>query len=67
MGNRYLLYLVDATKPENMEQVAQWMAEGKVKLIVDNKFSFEEVPEAFSRLKTSRAKGKILINVSSET
>ena len=67
MRNKYWGYYVDATKPENAAQVAQWIAEGKIKLIVDHKYPFEEVPEAFARLKTSRANGKILIDVASET
>jgi len=67
MRNKYFGYFPDTSRPENAAQVAQWMAEGKFKLIVDHKFSFEEVPEAFTRLKTSRAKGKILIDVASET
>ena len=67
MRNNYIWYYVDASKPENAAQVAQWIAEGKIKVIVDHKYSFEEVPEAFARLKTSRAKGKILIDVASES
>jgi D-arabinose 1-dehydrogenase-like Zn-dependent alcohol dehydrogenase len=43
------------------------MKEGKVKPIIDQKFSFEQAPKAFEKLKSGRAKGKIVIDVASET
>jgi len=67
MRNKYNAFLVDSAKPENAAKVGQWVAEGKIKLIIDHKYSFEEAPEAIARLKTSRAKGKIVIDVASET
>lgn len=39
------------------------MQEGKVKAVIDKKFAFEQVPQAFVRLKTGRAKGKIVVDV----
>lgn len=54
-------------KPEDLEQIAKWMQEGKVKAVIDQKFPFEEAPKAFEKLKTGRAKGKIVIDVASET
>jgi NADPH:quinone reductase-like Zn-dependent oxidoreductase len=53
-------------KPADLAQAAEWIKEGKVKAIVDTKFSFEQAPEAFTRLKTGRARGKIVIEVASE-
>lgn len=50
-------------RPQDMEQIGEWMQEGKVKLIIDQRFSFEQVPDAFKKLKTGRAKGKIVIEV----
>ncbi|KAK5095361.1 hypothetical protein LTR70_003524 [Exophiala xenobiotica] len=46
-----------------LDQVAKWMAEGKVKPVVDDRFSFEDVPKAFEKLKTGRARGKIVVAV----
>ena len=54
-------------KPEDLQQIADWMKEGKVKAVVDTKFSFEEAPKAFEKLKTGRARGKIVVDVASET
>ena len=50
---------------EDLKKIADWVAEGKVKPIVDQKFSFDQGPQAIERLKTGRAKGKIVIEVSS--
>lgn len=52
---------------EHLNQIATWMKEGKVKAVIDHKFPFEEAVEAFEKLKTGRARGKIVVDVASET
>lgn len=54
-------------KLEDYEQIVNWMKEGKVRAIIDEKFPFEEAPKAFAKLKTGRAKGKIVVEVAAET
>ena len=39
------------------------MREGKGRSVVDSKFKFEEAKKAFERLKTGRAKGKVVVDV----
>jgi NADPH:quinone reductase-like Zn-dependent oxidoreductase len=63
---KYLAFFPDS-KYEDLELVGNWMKEGKVKPIIDQKFSFEQAPKAFEKLKSGRAKGKIVIDVASET
>ncbi|EXJ61907.1 hypothetical protein A1O7_02338 [Cladophialophora yegresii CBS 114405] len=53
-------------KPEQLAQITAWMKEGKVRAIIDSKFPFEQTPQAIAKLKTSRAKGKIVVEVSSK-
>jgi NADPH:quinone reductase-like Zn-dependent oxidoreductase len=48
---------------KDLEAIANWVKEGKVKAVIDSKFKFEETRQAFERLKTSRAKGKVVIDV----
>ncbi|CAM6119764.1 unnamed protein product [Calypogeia fissa] len=55
------------TKVEDLQQVMVWVQEGKVKPVIDRQFSFEEAPMAFEKLKTGRARGKIVVDVASET
>ena len=54
-------------KAEDLEQIGEWMNAGKVKAVIDQKFLFEQAPQAFEKLRTGRAKGKIVIDVASET
>ena len=53
--------------PEELMQIGTWMNEGKLKPVIDQKFPFEEAPKAFERLKTGRARGKIVVDIASET
>ena len=53
-------------KSEDLETVAGWMKEGKVKAVVDTKFKFEEAREAFEKLKTGRSRGKVVVDVAGE-
>lgn len=52
---------------EEFVQVAAWMKEGTVKAVTDQKFPFEQTPEAFEKLETGRTRGKIVIEVIPET
>ena len=53
-------------KPDQLAQITTWMKEGKLKTIIDQKFPFEQAPEAIAKLKSGRAKGKILVQVKSD-
>lgn len=52
---------------DDLYQLGAWMKEGKLKAVIDTKFAFEDAPKAFEKLKTGRAKGKIVADVASET
>ncbi|KAH6722084.1 reticulon-4-interacting protein 1, mitochondrial precursor [Leptodontidium sp. MPI-SDFR-AT-0119] len=45
------------------EQLAAWMKEGKMRAVLDSTFQFDEAPKAFARLKTGRARGKVVVRV----
>ncbi|KUJ20227.1 putative zinc-type alcohol dehydrogenase-like protein C16A3.02c [Mollisia scopiformis] len=65
-GKRQHLIVIGEPKGQELEQIADWMVEGKIKAVIDSKYKFEEVREAYKRLKTGRAKGKIIVNVAPE-
>ncbi|KAI5925633.1 zinc-binding oxidoreductase [Camillea tinctor] len=48
---------------EYFTQIGKWMAEGKVRPVVDEVFEFEDVVEAYKKLRAGHAKGKIIIHV----
>lgn len=45
------------------QQIGQWMAEGKARAIIESTFSFDQVQEAYRKLREGRAKGKIVVHV----
>lgn len=60
-GKRKFLTIFAETKTEQLEQIGQWMSEGKIKAIIDSKYPFEQAVEAFERQKTGRARGKVVV------
>ncbi|KAI0853538.1 reticulon-4-interacting protein 1, mitochondrial precursor [Daldinia vernicosa] len=63
-GKRKWQYLVTNNSHADLEQIARWMSEGKVKAVIDEVFPYEDVPKAFEKLRTGRARGKIVIDCS---
>ncbi|KAF6784866.1 zinc-binding dehydrogenase [Colletotrichum sojae] len=51
---------------EDLARIAEWMPEGRVRVVVDSVFGFEDVPAAFGRLKEGHASGKIIVSVRPE-
>jgi NADPH:quinone reductase-like Zn-dependent oxidoreductase len=48
---------------QDFESIGRWMREGKVKTVVDSTFEWRDVPKAFERLRTGRARGKVIVRV----
>ena len=48
---------------DELTQIGQWVREGKIKVMLDSVFAYEDAPKAFERLRTNRARGKVVINV----
>jgi NADPH:quinone reductase-like Zn-dependent oxidoreductase len=46
---------------KDLAEIGEWMRQGKVRTVIDSKFPFEEAVQAFERLKTGRAKGKVVV------
>jgi len=61
-ANRYFKFLTCMNNPKDMEQLAAWTAEGKLKIIVDSVYPYEEASRAFEKLKTGRARGKVIVS-----
>ncbi|KAK5949773.1 hypothetical protein OHC33_009162 [Knufia fluminis] len=62
-GKRKVQGFFAKTEVDQLEQIGRWMVEGQVKAVVDEKFAFEDAPKAFERLKTGRARGKVVVVV----
>ncbi|EEY17467.1 alcohol dehydrogenase zinc-binding domain-containing protein [Verticillium alfalfae VaMs.102] len=63
-GQRRRFVLVMAQQStEYVRPIVDWMADGKLKTVVDSKFEFGQVKEAYERLKTDRCQGKVIVKV----
>ncbi|KAK8099531.1 Zinc-binding dehydrogenase [Apiospora kogelbergensis] len=60
-GKSKISLMMTKNDHDALVQIGAWMKEGKVKAIVDEVFAYEDAPKAFQRLKTGRAKGKIVV------
>jgi NADPH:quinone reductase-like Zn-dependent oxidoreductase len=65
-GKRPFSFGMAATNFEHFSELGKLLAEGKVKPVIDQVFAFGDAPDAYRKLKTGRAKGKIVVRVRSE-
>lgn len=65
-GKRPWQFVSVQIKQPGLRQVADWMADGKVKAVVQKVYPFQEAPEAYVVSKTGRTKGKLVVKVNEE-
>lgn len=53
-------------KIKDLKQMAGWTENDDPIHIIDEKFAFKNAPQAVAKLKTGRAKGKVVLEVSSD-
>ena len=62
-GKRTFVFYGCKSNEEDFKQMGEWLKEGKVKAVIDQAFEWEDVPKAYEKLKSGRAKGKIVVHV----
>ena len=62
-GQRPFSFGLTSTNFEDYKGLAVMVMKGQVKPVVDEIFEFEQVKDAYRKLRTGRAKGKIVIRV----
>ncbi|CAD6594303.1 MAG: hypothetical protein ASARMPREDX12_008601 [Alectoria sarmentosa] len=64
-GKRPFQFLGLANNYDQFKEIGEWMAQGKVKALVDEVYGMEDKGpvRAFERLKTGRSKGKIVVRI----
>lgn len=50
----------------DVRRIVDWMGEGKLRTVVDSRYGFGQVEEAFERLKTDTCQGKVIVKVVEE-
>ncbi|KAL2036644.1 hypothetical protein N7G274_010594 [Stereocaulon virgatum] len=66
-GKRRFQLLIVKTEPEGLGKIAAWIQQGKLKAVIDEVFEMEDngPVRAFEKLKTGRARGKMIVRVAS--
>lgn len=65
-GSRRFTFVQANNTTQVFSEVGKLMAEGKIKVVIDEVFEYKDVPKAFEKLKTGRARGKIVVDVANE-
>ena len=60
-GSRKFSLAVAKNKHEDLARLGEWIAAGKIKVVVDEVFEYEDAPKAYEKLRTGRARGKIIV------
>ncbi|HEU4779909.1 MAG TPA: NAD(P)-dependent alcohol dehydrogenase [Steroidobacteraceae bacterium] len=56
-------FMMSALKPEDLATLAQMIAEGTIRPVIDRTYKMSEVPEAIRYVETGRARGKVVVKV----
>lgn len=62
-GQRPFSFAFATTNYKDYQGLAELVAKGKVKPVIDEVFELEHAPEAYQKLRTGRARGKIVVRI----
>ncbi|GKU22643.1 unnamed protein product [Fusarium langsethiae] len=65
-GKRTFKFQSVVANRQDFEQMAEWIREGKVKVIIEEEFDLEDAGRAYARLKEGKTRGKLVIRVGRE-
>ncbi|KAF5240046.1 hypothetical protein FAUST_4630 [Fusarium austroamericanum] len=65
-GKRIFKFQSVVANRQDSEQMAEWIRQGKVKVIVEEGFVLEDAGRAYASLKGGRSRGKIVVRISGE-
>ena len=67
-GKRKFQFLGAENKKADFERIGQWMAESKIKCVIEdeNRFDLAEAGKAYTKLNTGRTRGKIILKVGAD-
>jgi NADPH:quinone reductase-like Zn-dependent oxidoreductase len=67
-NNRQIgIMIMKRSRPDDLETVAEMIASGKIKVVIDQRFRLDETPEAVRYLETGHVRGKVVINIDHES
>ncbi|KAL1836356.1 hypothetical protein VTJ49DRAFT_5248 [Mycothermus thermophilus] len=60
-GKRHFQMFVLQNNPEHLKQLGKWIAEKKIRVVIDQVYDMEHVPKAFEVLKQGKSAGKLVV------
>ncbi|GAQ03197.1 zinc-type alcohol dehydrogenase-like protein C16A3.02c [Aspergillus lentulus] len=63
---KYVIFMLKSNK-EDIKTLGEWMQQGKLRVEVDSTYELEDAVKAFEKLRSGRARGKVIIHVSTES
>jgi len=66
LGGGQRKYVVAMMKNDQRQlvQLGEWLAEGKIQIQLDSVYELHDTEKAFQKLRSGRARGKIIVHVS---
>ena len=65
-GKRKVTGFYPSPREEDLKAILEYIRQGKVRAVIDSRYPLDQVPDAFRKLKTHRARGKIIIDINPE-
>lgn len=62
-GKRHYQFIKVSINRPDLEQIGSWITDGKVRVVIDEKFAWEDAPKAYAKLRLGRTTGKIVVHV----
>ncbi len=62
-GKRKFEFFQARHVPEDLKQLGLWLAEKKLRVVVDQTYELEDLPKAFETLKKGRNAGKLVVHI----
>ncbi|KAL1964742.1 hypothetical protein VTN77DRAFT_6609 [Rasamsonia byssochlamydoides] len=62
-GQRPYQLVLFRNQQDQLRQLGEWIQQGKIKVVLDSTFEFDDAVKAYEKLRTQRARGKIVVHV----
>lgn len=65
VGRKFIAYL-SKNNHDDMKQLARWLGDGTISTIIDSRYEFDAVADAFLHVKKASTSGKVIVHVTSK-
>jgi NADPH:quinone reductase-like Zn-dependent oxidoreductase len=65
-GKHEFVFILTKNEKATFQQLADWMGDGKLDMVVDSTYEFEDAGKAYEKLKEGSSTGKIVVRVANQ-